>query len=195
MNAKNKKAGKIIVYVLILLILVGCVGFFAYFTNGFTGDIKTFYVECGDKKVMSSSGGFVLSSVEPLDVDVHYTFGFFNKDISGYNVTVLPNTDFDFTVDGQVYSFAAEENLNAGFDIEYNESSFTITPKANLREILQAIYPDKEIDFDVNDVDYDSEIFKIVVSSEDGSTYVTMLCSLDESGIRSIEIDQEVIVF
>ena len=60
---------------------------------------------------------------------------------------------------------------------------------------MQAIYPDKEIDFDVNAVDYESEIFKIVVSSEDGSTYVTMLCSLDESGIRSIEIDQEVIVF
>ena len=195
MNAKNKKAGKIIVYVLILLILVGCVGFFAYFTNGFTGDIKTFYVECGDKKVMSSSGGFVLSSVEPLDVDVHYTFGFMNKDISGYSVTVLPNTDFDFTVDGQVYSFAAEENLNPGFDIEYSESSFSITPKQTLREILQAVYPDKEIDFDVNDVDYESEIFKIVVSSDDGSTQVTMLCSLDESGIRSIVIDQEVIVF
>ncbi len=195
MNAKNKKAGKIIVYVLILLILVGCVGFFAYFTNGFTGDIKTFYVECGDKKVMSSSGGFVLSSVEPLDVDVHYTFGFMNKDISGYSVTVLPNTDFDFTVDGQVYSFAAEENLNPGFDIEYGESSFSITPKQTLREILQAVYPDKEIDFDVDDVDCETEIFKIVVSSEDGSTQVTMLCSLDESGIRSIVIDQEVIVF
>ena len=195
MSAKSRKAGKIIIYILILLILLGCIGFFAYFTNGFTGDLKTFYVECGEQKVMNSSGGFVLIAGDPLDVAVHYTFEFFSEDIAGYTVLVLPNQDFDFRVDGQTYSFAAEENLNAGFDIEYEAKSFSISPKGDMQTILEALYPDKTVAFNKDDVDYDTELFKVVISSEDGSAQVTMLCFLDESGIRCVELDKEVIVF
>ena len=195
MSAKSKKAGKIIVYVLILLILIGIIGFFAYFTNGFTGDLKTFYVECGDQKIMSSSSGFVLSQANPLEVGVHYTFGFVNKDISGYTIQVLPNQDFDFTVDGETYSFGAEDNFNECFDIEQKESSFTIAPKGGLKKILQVKYPDKEIAYDLQAVDFEKELFKIVITAEDGTAQVELLCVLDDSGIEGVVLDKEVIVF
>jgi len=195
MNAKNKKAGKIIVYVLILLIVVGCIGFFAYFTNGFTGDLKTFYVECGDQKIMSSSSGFVLTNAKPLEVSVHYTFGFVNKDISGYSVQVLPIQDFDFTVDGQVYSFGAEDDFSECFTIEKKESSFTIAPKGGLKQILKIKYPDKEIEYNLLDIDFEKELFKVIITAEDGTAQVEMLCVLDDSGIEGVLLDKEVIEF
>ena len=195
MNAKSRKTGKIIIYVLILLILVGCIGFFAYFTNGFTGDLKTFYAECDGQKIMSSSSGFILKSDEPLDVAVNYTFGFFSKEISGYSVTVVPVQDFDFTVDGEVYSFAAEEDFTDCFNIEEQESSFTIAPKGTLKMMLEMKYPDKEISFNLRDVDFQSEMFKVIITAEDGTAEVYMLCLLDDSGIFGVYLDQEVIVF
>ena len=195
MNAKKRKTGKVIVYVLILLILVGVVGFFAYFTNGFTGDLKTFYVECDGHKVMSSTSGFILKSDTPLDVSVHYTFGFFNKEISGYSVTVLPIQDFDFTVNGETYSFAAEGDFTECFNIEKQESSFTIAPKGTLRNMLELKHPESEVDYNIPDVDFESELFKVIVTAEDGSAFVELLCILDDTGIIGVFLDQEVIVF
>ena len=195
MSAKNKKTGKIIVYILLLFILVGIVGFFAYFTKGFTGDLTTFYVECDNQKGMSSSNGFLLSANNPLDVSVHYTFGFISKDISGYSIEVLPTADFDFTVDGEVYSFAAEENLNAGFDIERNDKSFKISPKGNLQTILETLYPEKTIEYSKANVDFDAELFKIIISSKDGKSQVVMFCRIDDCAVSGVELDMEVIVF
>ncbi len=195
MSAKSKKAGKIIVYVLILLIFVVVLGFFAYFTNGFTGNLKTFYAECEGQKIMSESSGFVLSSSNPLKVDVCYTFGFVSKDIAGYVVAVVPLQDFDFTVDEATYSFAAEEDFTDCFNIEKGESSFTIAPKGGLKKILSFKFPYKNVVFRLQDVDFDSPLFKVIISAEDGTAQVSMLCLLDDSGIEGVVLDKVVIVF
>jgi len=198
MSAKvinKKKAGQTVLYIVILLLLIGCVGFFAYFTNGFTGDFKSFYVQCNDKTVMSSSDGFQLTSDNPLKVDVCYTFGFMSEEISGYSVTVLPNADFDFTVDGEVHSFMSETNLNNGFDIVFEENSFTISPKGGIQQVLEGVYPGKTIVVDKTQIDFESNLIKINVSSVENKASVSMLCWLNDDAVWKLELDKEEIIF
>ena len=40
----NKQVVQIVTYIAIVLVVVMLVGFLAYFTNGFTGDFKSFYL-------------------------------------------------------------------------------------------------------------------------------------------------------
>lgn len=142
------KAGKIIAYILLVLAFVAVCGVIAYFTGGFTSDFKTFYVCVDGKNVLSAADGYELTTEKSMTVEVKYTFGAFNKENTGYSVKVVPNTiagkDFDFTLDGQVYSYQAEPDLTAGFDIEKDETSFKITPKGGINKILQAVYPESD---------------------------------------------------
>ena len=116
-----KTASKIIVYVLIVLALVGVIGFIAKFTSGFTSEFKTFYVTIGDKDIMNVANDYTISKDESLKVDVKYTFNSSENDVSGYSIKIIPNAiegkDFDFTVDGEVYSFQKETDLSDGFYI------------------------------------------------------------------------------
>ncbi len=194
MAKKQGKIGKVIAYILILLIVVGAIGFLAYYTNGFTGGIKTFSVECNGKEVMTSSSGFEMTVNEPLTVKVKYTFG--GENVSGYSVKVVPNKlagkDFDFKVDEYLYSYQAEKDLTDGFDVEYGENTFTIKPKGNLTEILQAIYPNNIVG-DCSQYSYEN-MFTLIVYSYDGESSVLLNFSVPEK-VTGIELDQEVIVF
>ena len=91
------------------------------------------------------------------DIVHRYTFGAVNKDISGYTLKIVPNVshdnDFDFTVDGEIYSFGAEEDLTKGFDITQNENDFVVSGNYTMQSILQRLYPDKEVSFNQDDVD------------------------------------------
>ena len=188
MAKKQGKIGKIIAYFLILLIVVGAIGFLAYYTNGFTGGIKTFSVECNGKEVMTSSSGFEMTVNEPLTVKVKYTFG--GENVSGYSVKVVPNKlagkDFDFKVDEYPYSYQAEKDLTDG------ENTFTIKPKGNLTEILQAIYPNNVVE-DCSQNSYEN-MFTLIVYSYDGESSVLLNFSVPEK-VTGIELDKEVIVF
>ena len=134
---------KIISWVLIVLTLVAGVGAIAYFTGGFTGEFKTFYISVNGKDILSSGKDYMASISEPLVVNVKYTFA--EDGVNGYSVKVVPNAldgkDFEFMVDGEPYSYHAESDLTAGFDIEYNDASFTLKPKVTLNEVMAAVYP------------------------------------------------------
>lgn len=198
MNAKTvnkKKVRQAILYIVIILLLIAIVGFFAYFTNGFTGDFKSFYVVCNENTVMSTGSGYHLSASEPLNVDVCYTFGFLSKEITGYQVKVIPNADFDFKVDGNLYSFISEPDITECFNIDYQEKSFTIAPKGGIDLMLSIMYPDGEIEVDKDSINFDSNLVKIIVSSVDNSTSVSLDCTLSNTAVYGVSLDQEVIVF
>lgn len=193
------KISKVLSYVAVVLILAAACGALAFFTNGFTTDFTSFYVVCGDEEIMSSAGGYYLSTESPLTVDVKYTFDFVNDSISGYTVQVVPNTasdaDFDFTLDGDVYSFYAETDLTDGFDVEYGESSFTIAPKGNMQQILSAVYPSSTVTVEREDEDYSAEIFTLVVTSYNGEASVCLNFAIaDETMPTGIALDKEGIV-
>ena len=172
--------------ILIVLALIAAIGAIAYFTGGFTGEFKTFYLNVGDRDILTSASGFQVSVDEPLTVNVKYTFA--EDGVNGYSVKVVPNAltgkDFDFTVDGIPYSYQAESDLTAGFEIEESESSFTLKPKGTLNEVMAAVYPNSEIE-DLTGKGYEN-MFLLVVDSYNGESTVTLAFSIieDVSGIE-----------
>lgn len=174
--SKGKTVGKIIAYVLVLLVVVGVIGVIVRFTGGFTSDFKTFYVTVDGKDVLTTASGYKLTTTQPLTVDVKYTFGSAGGDASGYSVKIVPNVieneDFDFTLNGDVYSYQAETDLTAGFEIERGETSFTLTPKGGLTEILQAVYPNYEVG-DCRENSYENMYALIVTSYNNDNIIVT----------------------
>ena len=190
------KASKIITYVLIVLALVGVIGFIAKFTSGFTSDFKTFYVSIDGKDIMTSDKGYGLELDETMKVDINYTFDTSDTEVSGYSVKVIPNAvdgkDFDFVVDDSVYSFQKEEDLTDGFIIEKKENSFTITPKGDLTDILRAVYPNSEI-ADCTDKTYE-DMFSLVITSYNGESTVIVNFTVFQEPVR-VTFDKESIIF
>lgn len=140
--------------------------------------------------------GFDATLEKPLKVDVKYAFNSLGGDISGYSVKVVPHAvegkDFDFTLDGQAYSFQAETNLTGGFDIEYGEESFTVTPKGGVDDVLKGVYPNNEIG-DCEGKGY-ADMYSLVITSYNGEATVTVHFSAYEE-VCEITLDKEVIVF
>lgn len=196
----NKQTGKtiskIVAYVLVLLVVVATIGLIVRFTGGFTSDFKTFYVTVDGKDVLTTSGGYLSSPEKPLKVDVKYIFNSAGGDASGYSVKVVPHVvegkDFDFTLDDQVYSFQAETDLTAGFDIQREESSFTVAPKGKVTEVLQAVYPNNTIG-DCDGKSY-QDMYALIVTSYNGEQSVTLYFTLPED-VSGVELDKEQIIF
>ena len=185
---------KAVSWVLIVLIFVTAIGAIAYFTGGFTGEFKTFYLTVDDKDILSSATGYKVSKDTPMTVNVKYTFA--GEGVSGYSVRVVPNVisgkDFDFTIDGELYSFQAEDDLTAGFDIEYQENSFTIAPKGGLAEVMAAVYPSSDVG-DCSSNGYEN-MFLLVVDSYNGASTVTIAFHIEE-GVTGITLTPDHIYF
>lgn len=187
---------KIIIYVLIILTLIGICGFIVYFTGGFTTEFTGFYVTVDGKDVMSTGSGFRIKADDSLEVEVKYVFTSPTDEAQGYTVKVVPNAidgkDFDFTLNGDKYSYQSEKDLTAGFNIKQDKDSFTITPKGNLTEILSAVYPNDTVG-DCADKAYEN-MFTLVVTSYNGKAEVRINFTVTET-IRGVILDKEVIEF
>ena len=81
MTSKAKMtAGKIISLAVVLLLIIAAVGFAAYFSNGFTSEFKTFYVECNGEKILNDKDYYEMSANEEYCFDVKYLFDVGNKE-------------------------------------------------------------------------------------------------------------------
>ncbi len=192
----SKTIIKVISWVLIVLVIVALIGVVAKFTGGFTSDFKTFYVTVDGKDIMTTTNGYMVSPKNPMKVDIKYTFAG-ESDENGYSVKVVPNVieaeDFDFTLDGEVYSYQGEKDVTKGFNIQYDETSFTISPKGvNTQEILQAVYPNNTIG-DCVDKGYEN-MYSLIITSYNGESSVIINFSV-ASAVTGITLDPEVIVF
>ncbi len=179
-------AGKIITYIAVLLIFVLIFGVLGFFTNGFTSDFKTFYVEHNGEKILNDKENYMFSTGNGYRFDVKYTFGFMQKSQKlGYHVKVVPNTakdaDFDFTVDGNTYAYSAEKDLSNGFEIEQADDYFILTAAKDMLGIIQSIYPDKEITLPqlFPQISY----FTLIISSEDYGAEIRISFNLINSDI------------
>ena len=191
----KSKIGQVVSYIVILLVIVAVIGVFAYFTNGFTSDFKTFYVSVNGKDVMTTASGYVITPQEPLSVDVKYTFAFNQSETKGYSVKIVPNKtdeDFDFSVDGETHYFGNEKDLSNGFIIDKQEKSFTVIPKGSTpQEILQAVYSDNEV---VCENKGYNDMFTLIITSYNGESSVKLNFAL-ERRVTGITFDREVIEF
>jgi len=192
----TKKWVTVVIYVAIILALVGICGFIAYFTSGFTTDFASFYVTVDGEDVLSTGSNFQVRHDDPMHVEVKYVFASEDDHAGGYSVKVVPNVvkdkDFDFRLNGDVYSFQAEKDLTAGFTIEQEENSFTLTPKGDITAILSAVYPGYNVE-DCSDKGYEN-MFTLIVTSYNGEASIRVNFTVTED-IEGVIIDKEVIEF
>ena len=191
------KTTKIITYIAIVLAVITVIGVVAHFTNGFTSDFKTFYVTVDGKDVMTSAGGYRVTTSKPLEVDVKYTFGALNNKVDkDYSLKIIPNNipdkDFTYIVDGEMKYFQSETDLSDGFEIDKGEKSFRIKPKGEtIAEVLSAVYG-KEVT-DCENKGY-TDMFTIIVTSYNGEASVKLDFSL-AIRVAGIALDKEAILF
>ena len=197
-NAKRRgsKIADVIIYIAIVMVVIAIGGFFAFFTNGFTSDFKTFYVSMGDENIVSNTGGYVLDWDSPLTIDVKYTFGALSKEVSGYDIQIVPNqdNDFTFTVDGEPYSFSAIGDCAKAFDIVKDETQFTIN-YITMQELLDKMYEDSEVKIDKKLIDFEKDQFTLIVTSYNGETSICIGFRLADSIIDKVTLSEEVICF
>ena len=192
----KSKIGQVVSYIVILLVIVAVIGVFAYFTNGFTTDFKTFYISVNGKDVMTSEDGYVVTPSEPLKVDVKYTFAFNKNETKDYSVKIVPNkienSDFTYTVDGESKSFQSETDLTAAFAIDKGEKSFTVKPKGkSLTEVLTAFYGTEVTDCENKGY---TDMFTIIVTSYNGEASVKLNFTV-VGKVTGVSFDREVIMF
>lgn len=192
----TNKATKIITYILLVLAVITVIGVIARFTNGFTSDFKTFYVTVDGKDIMISSGSYLVTNENPLQVDVKYTFNFVTDEMKDYSVKIVPNkienSDFTYTVDGESKSFQSETDLTAAFVIDKSERSFTVKPKGKtLTEVLTAFYG-KEVT-DCENKGY-TDMFTMVITSYNGEASVKVNFAV-AGKVTGISFDKAVITF
>ena len=191
------KTTKIITYIAIVLAVITVIGVVAHFTNGFTSDFKTFYVTVDGKDVMTSAGGYRVTTSKPLEVDVKYTFGALNNKVDkDYSLKIIPNNipdkDFTYIVDGEMKYFQSETDLSEGFEIDKGEKSFRIKPKGEtISEVLSAVYG-KEVT-DCENKGY-TDMFTIIVTLYNGEASVKLDFSL-AIRVAGITLDKEAILF
>ncbi|GEM_PF-995479 len=198
-TTKKKNYGKIIgfvSYAIILIVLIGVLVFFGYFTNWFSSDFKTFYLKVNGETVSDDNSSYVVVPNKPLSIETKYIFALFDKTQTGYSyeIKVNPNINFDFTIDDKKVSIQSDDiDWRKCFDIVEEDKGFTLTLKGwDLFELLQCVYPDSEIALDA-DVDYAQNLFNLTVYSRDKKDAVTLAICV--ATVRSIELDQTEIVF
>ncbi len=191
------KTTKIITYIAIVLAVITVIGVVAHFTNGFTSDFKTFYVTVDGKDVMTSAGGYRVTTSKPLEVDVKYTFGALNNKVDkDYSLKIIPNNipdkDFTYTVDGEMKYFQSETDLSEGFEIDKGEKSFRIKPKGEtISEVLSAVYGKSITDCESKGY---TDMFTVIVTSYNGEASVKLDFSL-AIRVAGITLDKEAILF
>lgn len=198
-TTKKKNYGKVIgfvSYAIILIVLIGVLVFFGYFTNWFSSDFKTFYLKVNGETVLDDNGSYVIAPTVPLNIETKYVLAIFDKTQTGYSyeIKVNPNIDLDFTIGEKKVSIQSDDiDWRECFDIVEEEKGFTLTLKGwDLLELLQCVYPDSEIALDA-DVDYTQNLFSLTVYSRDKKDAVTLAICV--ATVKSIELDQTRIVF
>ena len=155
---------------IILLLVVGVVGFLFIFTENFTTPLKNFYVACGNDDIIGDRENF------DIVVGKEYKFEITtNINLSGtenkYIVSVVPNetstTTFSYTADGTQYNFVDIESLIKGFNVIAYEDYFTLTARYDLPDILKLLHGTDAIENVPTALDTDLPYFRLVVQSAD----------------------------
>ena len=175
------RVAKALSWLIILALLLGAIGAISYFTDGFKGEFKNFYIRIDGKDVLSSAENYRMIVGKPWTVELKYTL--IEDAPNTYSVKIIPNQaageDLEFYLDGEPCSFFAEKDLSAGFIINRSGSSFQISPKGgSLAAIMSAVYPERAL-AGLDNVKYPNT-FLLVVGSSDAESTVTIAFSVIE---------------
>ena len=163
--------GKVITYILVVLLVLGIAGMVAYFALRAQG--VTYYVEYGGERYVANGDG---GSIELLN---GATSNFTVKSLTGgevnYDVKVVSNSsnNFSFTCNGKIYQFVSTEEANNDysevFGLEKGADGFSLSFPDGFT-VEQAVEEKfgGEVLFD-EELQSDKAYFVISVTSEDSA--------------------------
>lgn len=158
-------AGKIVTWLLAVLLLVGVAGAVFYFVAKEEG--ADYYVEYDGKRVLGNTEG------GKLDIRSSEDYRFEVSSLTGENVNFdvkvisNPANNFEFTADGKLCVWSgSDEKTNdytSIFNVRKDESGFTLTApqKFGIYDILQTKYPGQVINLESLEV---KDYFLLIVS-------------------------------
>lgn len=165
--------GKVITYILVVLLVLGIAGMVAYFALRAQG--VTYYVEYNGERYVANGDGGSLGLVNGE------TYTFAVKSLTGgevnYDVTVQSNysNNFDFVIDGeykQFYSTTDENNdYSAVFGLQKKADGFSITIPDHFT-VEQAVETQYGGDIELQngyEIDTDLCYFVITVTSDEST--------------------------
>lgn len=162
---------------IILLLVVGVVGFLFIFTENYTTPLKSFHITCENEDF--------IGDIENFDIVVGKEYKFeitTNINVEGNDnkcsVAIVPNdveeTNFTFTSNDTEIEFATIESLTKGFVLSAHDDYFTLTAKMDLTEIMGLYYPNTTISSCPTAIDSGIPYFRLVVTSVDQSKTINI---------------------
>lgn len=125
--------------IIIVLIVVGVLGVWSFFTRGGTEAPSVFMVKYGTRLISSSA---------ELELPLRKVrFDVLTLNNGTYKVAVLPvkQSDFEYTVDGEIYSFTGNEYTEC-FDLSLYDGYFTLDlTYANVEKMFKSLYHGKTV--------------------------------------------------
>lgn len=197
-NVNIKSILVFIGYIIFLVLLIGAVGFFYKFTNGFQEQLKTFYLEFDGYKILAQNSWLTLQTGEKYHFDAKYLFSEEDATPVGIDVKIVPNVecDFTFTVDGDEMSYASLEDLSPAFNLSVEKDSFEfeLVKDFDIKYVLSECFPEKVVSVEDGSISSDDYPYIIAVSSPQSDIVYNILLSVSY-GTASVELDKGEIIF
>ena len=186
--------GKVITYILVVLLVLGIAGMVAFFA--LRGQGVTYYVEYGGERYVANGDGGSLT----LETGATHTFTV--KSLTGeevnYDVTVQSNraNNFDFVVNEEYYQFFGQDDesndYSEVFSLQKNADGFSLTlphPFTVEQAIESKFGGDIELQ---NDYEIDADLCYFVITVTSGESAVSLRFSF--SGL-TVTLDTTHIIF
>lgn len=127
MSRGSKKAGNVAGGILVLLVLMGVIGFFGIFTKWFKEPVATFYLKYGNELFIGDCETELPH--EKVKLEVKYLLGALETNTE-YTIKIEANAEakFDFTLGDKEYSSDFGDLTNF-FEIEKERELFTLDLK------------------------------------------------------------------
>ena len=163
-----KKAISIVAFLLAIVIIVLLVAFFYQYTEGFTEPLRTFYVECGNKKLFTESRENVFT--KRLTLRAHNALDVLK--INDFTYDILPYNNFKYTVNGKIFYFADVESFQQCFGERTTQDSLTIDfNELYMKDVLANLH-----NVDSSRVELGAlpkgDLFKLTISSNGNSVCI-----------------------
>ncbi len=169
----------IVISIVSVLFLAAVIAFILYYTNNFTTELTTFYVQYGAREIRRDTGRMQFESGVIYNFRCEYPFGFpANEKGERYRVSVEVNEagkEIEYLVDGSSTRFYPKSpDISQSFEITKHTDSFTfcIPAETTLKSIISKAYEGKEV-MKIPAVDLTAKDYlSLVVKSYDGGTVI-----------------------
>ena len=198
-NKKRNTLVGVITAIILILIVVGIIGLVYSLTNGFTEDFKTFTVEYGDELLPLTGKKLCFERGSENKFTVNYVFDAPNAESKDYNVKIVANaeTDFEFTVDEQRFSWRGMGDVTKAFAIKKEATSFTLTiPEGyDAEKVLQALFEGKEVSAPHDGELDDPYLYTLMISSYNDSVIYRVNFCIQTGNGADIDVSPDHIIF